>query len=91
MFGMYGVAVSPDGKSVYGTSSDSSVLTFDRDTNTGALAQKPGTAGCVSNDGSGGTCAVGNGITDRGRVVVSPDGKSVYTVMDGWGSCDLRP
>ena len=44
-----GVAASPDGKSVYVASfASDAVAVFDRDPGTGALSQKPGTAGCVS-------------------------------------------
>ena len=59
------VVVSPDGKSVYATSFGnlpghvSAILIFDRDPSTGALTLKPGTAGCVSDDGSGGVCIDG--------------------------------
>ena len=78
-----GVATSPDGKSVYvasreGGSIGGAVAIFDRNTTSGALTQKAGTAGCVSDDGSGGACAQGNALFGATDVTVSPDGKSVY-------------
>jgi DNA-binding beta-propeller fold protein YncE len=73
------VAVSPDGKSVYVASGNSSAIAiFNRDTTSGALTQLGGTAGCVSEDGSGGQCADGKALGGTGSVAVSPDGKSVY-------------
>ncbi len=43
--------------------------------------QKPGAAGCVSLDGSGG-CAVGRALARANSVTVSPNGKSVYVTSD---------
>jgi DNA-binding beta-propeller fold protein YncE len=84
-----GVAVSPDGKSVYVISSclaffrncrSNAVAIFDRDPATGALTQKPGTAGCISEGGTKGTCRNGEALDEPEGVAVSPDGKSVYVV-----------
>jgi DNA-binding beta-propeller fold protein YncE len=46
----------------------------------GELAQKPGTAGCISNSGTGGACQVGRGLYGAEGVAVSPEGNSVYVV-----------
>jgi DNA-binding beta-propeller fold protein YncE len=74
-----GIAVSADGRNAYVASEKSNSLgIFDRDPATGALTQKPGRAGCVSEDGSGGACEDGMGLLTASRVVVSPDGKNVY-------------
>lgn len=73
------VAVSPDGKSVYVASFNSNAIAiFDRDPATGALMQKTDTAGCISEDGSGGTCQDGTALERPVTVAVSPDGSSVY-------------
>ncbi|MEX0992802.1 MAG: beta-propeller fold lactonase family protein [Solirubrobacterales bacterium] len=73
------VAVSPDGRNVYVTAYTSdAVAVFDRNPATGALTQRPGTAGCVSETGSGGSCADGLALNGAHDVVVSPDGEDVY-------------
>jgi Ca2+-binding RTX toxin-like protein len=56
----------------------SAVAIFDRDPASGALAQNPGTAGCISDSGTGGACQDGNGLLFPVNVAVSNDGKSVY-------------
>jgi Ca2+-binding RTX toxin-like protein len=55
---------------------NSSVAVFDRSAD-GALAQKPGTAGCISDDGRG-PCVDGRGLNGAESVAVSADAKSVY-------------
>jgi hypothetical protein len=71
--GGVGVAVSPG---VY-VAGDISLAILDRDT-TGALAQKPGKAGCVSEYRPRGDCQDGRAVVRGAGVAVSPDGKSVY-------------
>ena len=72
------MAVSADGKSVYVTSYNSdAVARFNRNTTTGAISQPAGSAGCVSETGSG-PCADGHGLDGPRSVAVSADGKSVY-------------
>ena len=80
--GAHGVAVSPDGKSLYVPSLlGDAVAVFDRAAD-GTLTQKPGQPGCISQTGAdgdlGNTCADGRGIDGGVPVVVSPDGKSLY-------------
>ena len=66
------VAVSPDGASVYVASFDSdAVAIFDRDPTTGALTQKAGTAGCVSETGTGGCVPDGAALDGASGVAVS--------------------
>jgi len=78
------VAVSPDGKSVYvGSGFSDAVAIFDRDTTTGALTQKAGTAGCVSETGTGGVCQDGVALDDPRSIAVSEDGTSVYVASAG--------
>ena len=58
------VAVSPDGKSVYVASARSdAVARLNRNTTTGAITQPAGTAGCISETGSG-PCADGHGLDE---------------------------
>ena len=77
--GVNSVAVSSDGKYVYATAFFSNaVAAFARDKTTGALTQLDGTAGCVSDTGTGGTCAVGTALANPNPLAVSKDGKSVY-------------
>ncbi len=73
------MTVSPDGKSVYAASRESvAVARLIRNPTTGAISQPAGTAGCVSEDGTG-TCADGHGLLSTpSSVAVAPDGKSVY-------------
>ena len=47
---------------------------------TGDLTQPAGSAGCVSETGSG-PCADGHGLNHPFSVAVSPDGKSVYVAL----------
>ena len=77
--GAFSVAVSPGGKHVYVTSQDSkAVAAFSRHKATGALTQLAGTAGCVSEDGSGGLCTDGVALDIPQSVTISPDGKHIY-------------
>jgi 6-phosphogluconolactonase (cycloisomerase 2 family) len=73
------VTVSPDGEQVYVVAgSNSAVVAFDRDTATGALTQLAGTAGCTSEDGTGGTCTDGHALTLVTSIAVAPDGDQAY-------------
>ncbi len=73
------VAVSPDGSSVYVAAPAAGTLS------TFAVARASGGqlsySGCISADGSGGLCTDAPGTSLQGvtRVVVSPNGNSVYT------------
>ncbi len=72
-------AFSPDGENLYVASSDSNaVAVFDRNTTSGELDQKAGTAGCISEDGTGGLCQDGKGLLDAFTATASSDGRSVY-------------
>ncbi len=46
------------------------------------LTQKAGTAGCISEDGTGGACADGVALENPYSVAVSPDGKSAYVALE---------
>ena len=73
------VQVSADGTSAYVASLTSdAVAIFDRDPGTGALVQKAGTAGCISETGSAGACADGVALDGASSVALTPDGASAY-------------
>src|SRR5262249_22535300 len=81
--GLRAVGGSPDGANVYAAASSGdrltspeAVLGFRRDPSTGALAQLPGKAGCLSPTVKG--CAPGRQMDFASGLVVSPDGNSVY-------------
>jgi len=79
LIGTRGVAVSPDGKNIYGASTTSDALTaLSRNATTGAVAQLAGTGGCHSLSGHGGTCVTGKALDEANVPVVSADGKHVY-------------
>jgi 6-phosphogluconolactonase (cycloisomerase 2 family) len=73
------LTVSPDGRSVYVVSLEGdSVVAFRRNPTTGVLTQPAGTAGCVSETGSGGDCADGKALDRPFAVAVSRDGEHAY-------------
>jgi DNA-binding beta-propeller fold protein YncE len=81
--GSHALAISPDGKNVYVASSDShAIAIFTRNAHTGALSQRPGTAGCIALAGASG-CARAVGLAVPNAVAVSPDGKNVYATSVG--------
>src|SRR5689334_14564362 len=78
------LAVSPDGKNAYATTlvalsgfgNTYGVAVFDRSSD-GALTQRAGADGCMSQDPVAG-CTDGHGLDGARDVAVSPDGTSVY-------------
>ena len=77
-----GIAVSPDGKSVYTASQDDSAIArFDRDPNTGALTPQ----GCIEdNEVSPDVCAQhAPGLKGATAIDVSDDGNDVYVAAYG--------
>ncbi|MFN8112285.1 MAG: beta-propeller fold lactonase family protein [Solirubrobacterales bacterium] len=75
------IAVSPDNVSVYavGGSPDQAIVSFDRDTGTGAIAD----GGCINETGAAGCESTTYGLMGGSGVTVSPDGKSVYVTSTG--------
>jgi DNA-binding beta-propeller fold protein YncE len=74
-----GLAVSPDGASVYATSFASGAIdVLDRNGESGALTQKPRRAGCLA-AGLPQSCALGRGLLGASSIAVSPDGRYVYS------------
>ncbi|MGI8729667.1 MAG: lactonase family protein, partial [Solirubrobacteraceae bacterium] len=74
--GPHGIALSPDGTSVYfPTETDDTVTTFARDTSSGALTY----GGCIRDLGvAANGCASAEGLNGARQVSVSADGTSVY-------------
>jgi DNA-binding beta-propeller fold protein YncE len=73
-----GMAISPDGTSVYVASAVSNALAvFARDGATGALTQATDGSGCIANAPLAG-CTTGAQLNGANAVAVSPDGTSVY-------------
>ena len=73
--GARGVAVSPDGKSVYvaGQNADT-LVTYSRNLTTGALTN----TGCFKDAGGSGCAATAEGLNSARFVAVSPDNEHVY-------------
>ena len=82
------VAVSPNGASLYAVS-DGTISHLFANPTQGQISWD----GCVSDDGSGGTCAdvpgSGTPLAGANVVAVSPDGASVYTVSANKGRCRI--
>jgi DNA-binding beta-propeller fold protein YncE len=77
--GTQSVVVSSDGRNVYTTShAADAIAIFDRDPSTGALAQKAGTAGCISDLGAAWGCAQGHSMDYPLSPAISPDGRVLY-------------
>jgi 6-phosphogluconolactonase (cycloisomerase 2 family) len=75
------VVVSPDGKHAYVASQSAvagGVAVFDRAADGGALTQKRGRAGCLSDGGRVPGCARANAIKAPVDLAISPDGRHVY-------------
>jgi DNA-binding beta-propeller fold protein YncE len=82
--GAFDVVVSADGLSVFVTAGVSNALViFDRSSATGALTQKVGKAGCISDTGTGGECIEGRGLSGARRLAVTDVGPSVYVAAVG--------
>ncbi len=74
-----GLAVSPDGSSVYLASFKSGAIdALDRERESGVLAQKAGPAGCLAPRSVPG-CGPGRALRGVSSIAVSPDGRFVYS------------
>ncbi len=86
--GLWKVVVAPGGVHAYGVAYDSQALMiFDRNPSTGALTQRAGAAGCLSESGSG--CTLARGLVAVNSVVISPDGANLYVAAGAGGSATL--
>jgi DNA-binding beta-propeller fold protein YncE len=78
----WGVALSPDGRSLYAVSAKINTLAAAaRNRETGRLTQLPGRSGCFIRAGGFG-CPEGRGLTVAVAVTVSPDGRNVYVASE---------
>jgi 6-phosphogluconolactonase (cycloisomerase 2 family) len=78
-----GLAVSPDGASVYAAAFGSGAVdVFNRNAGSGALIQKARRAGCVTTPATP-SCTPGRSLRKVGSVAVSPDGKHLYSAAFG--------
>ena len=84
-----GLAVSPDGTSVYAAAfATGAIAVLDRSRKSGALAQKPGRAGCVATKSVPG-CSPGRALRGVSSIAVSPDGHHVYSTSFGSNAVDV--
>ncbi|MGK2877806.1 MAG: lactonase family protein [Solirubrobacterales bacterium] len=73
-----GIAVSPDGNTVYvGSFASSSITVFDRTAFSGTITQRVGANGCIVNVATSG-CTTGLALGNANALVVSRDGANVY-------------
>ena len=79
------ILVTPDGGQVVVASFFSNGLgLLDRDPNTGDLTQKPGTAGCITEDGRDGVetppnvCSIGRNLVEASGLATNQDGTKLY-------------
>jgi DNA-binding beta-propeller fold protein YncE len=78
-----GLAVSPDGASVYAAAFGSGAVdVFNRNAGSGALIQKARRAGCVTARATP-TCTRGRSLRKVSSVAVSPDGRHLYSAAFG--------
>lgn len=87
--GPEGIAVSPDGNSVYvGSFFSNAIAVFDRVDYTGTLTQRPGPNGCVVEPATGG-CNTGRALQGANGLAISADGRQLYVGANGSNALDV--
>ena len=76
------IALAPNGKHAYAGQYQYGISIFDRNPKTGLLTQKPGTAGCITDDGDddtgAATCATARLARATFPLLIAPNGKTLY-------------
>ena len=84
-----GLDVSPDGANVYVSAFETGAIdVFDRDPETGVVTQKTGERGCLAPAKVRG-CSPGRALGGTGSIVVSPDGRNVYSTSQLSSAVDV--
>ncbi|HXF32814.1 MAG TPA: hypothetical protein VN522_14980 [Solirubrobacterales bacterium] len=84
-----GLALAPAGTNLYVTAFETGAMdVLDRNLQTGVVNQKPGERGCLASPEVGG-CASGRAVGLTGSVVVSPDGRNVYSTSQESSAVDI--
>lgn len=84
-----GLALSPDGSSIYVASFASGAIdVLDRERESGIVAQKAGRAGCLAPRSLPG-CSRGRALKGVSSIAVSPDGRNVYSTAFGSNAVDI--
>jgi DNA-binding beta-propeller fold protein YncE len=84
-----GLALSPAGNNLYIAAFETGAIdVLDRDLRSGVVTQKPGERGCLAPPTVGG-CSPGRALSLTGSVVVSPDGRNVYSTAQKSDAVDI--
>jgi DNA-binding beta-propeller fold protein YncE len=84
-----GLALSPTGINLYVSAFETGAMdVLDRSLKSGVVNQKPGERGCLAPSTVGG-CGPGRALALTGSVVVSPDGRNVYSTAQKSNAVDI--
>ncbi len=84
-----GLALSPDGANVYTAAfATGAIDVLDRSAESGAVAQKPGLAGCVAARSVPG-CTHGRALRGVSSIALSPNGRYLYSTSFGSNAVDI--